>query len=161
MDHLFHLPVLPSNEGKGLTPNGPKPFFGPFLKFGKAIVDAIFVQKVSNFWWTCGLVLALRGTNFYEIPISSLGAVLQRQLFWSSTTWATNFYLFLNFLWLDFFFNRFLTKLLIIPSTWKFSKTHGIMLKDQLHLHRRFLQRCSWFFNISQVNSMCLRTFSS
>jgi hypothetical protein len=32
-----------------LTPKGPRPFFGPFLKFGKAIVDAIFVQKISNF----------------------------------------------------------------------------------------------------------------
>jgi hypothetical protein len=33
-----------------LTPKGPRPFFGPFLKFGHAIVDAIFVQKISNFW---------------------------------------------------------------------------------------------------------------
>jgi hypothetical protein len=29
-----------------LTPKGPRPFFGPFLKFGQAIVDAIFVQKI-------------------------------------------------------------------------------------------------------------------
>jgi hypothetical protein len=33
-----------------LTPKGPRPFFDPFLKFGQAIVDAIFVQKISNFW---------------------------------------------------------------------------------------------------------------
>jgi hypothetical protein len=33
-----------------LTPKGRSPFFGPFLKFGQAIVDAIFVQKTSNFW---------------------------------------------------------------------------------------------------------------
>jgi hypothetical protein len=33
-----------------LTPKGLSPFFGPFLKFGQAIVDAIFVQKISNFW---------------------------------------------------------------------------------------------------------------
>jgi hypothetical protein len=33
-----------------LTPKGPSPFFGPFLKFGQAIVDAIFVQKISIFW---------------------------------------------------------------------------------------------------------------
>jgi hypothetical protein len=33
-----------------LTPKGPRPFFGPFLKFGEAIVDAIFVPKISNFW---------------------------------------------------------------------------------------------------------------
>jgi hypothetical protein len=32
-----------------LTPKGPRPFFGPFLKFGQAIVDVIFVQKISNF----------------------------------------------------------------------------------------------------------------
>jgi hypothetical protein len=33
-----------------LTPKGRSSFFGPFLKFGQAIVDAIFVQKISNFW---------------------------------------------------------------------------------------------------------------
>jgi hypothetical protein len=54
---------------RGLTPKGWSPFFGPFLEFGQAIVDAIFVQKISNFWWTCGLVLASRRTNFYKIPI--------------------------------------------------------------------------------------------
>jgi hypothetical protein len=32
-----------------LTPKHPRPFFDPFLKFGQAIVDAIFVQKISNF----------------------------------------------------------------------------------------------------------------
>jgi hypothetical protein len=61
-----------------LIPKGPRPFFGPFLKFGQAIVDAIFVQKISNFWWTCGLVLASRRTNFYEIPISNLGDMPQK-----------------------------------------------------------------------------------
>jgi hypothetical protein len=25
-------------------------FFCPFLKFGQAIIDAIFVQKISKFW---------------------------------------------------------------------------------------------------------------
>jgi hypothetical protein len=35
------------------------------------------------------------------------------------------------------------------------------MLKDQLHLPQSFLQRCSWSFNISLVNFMCLKTFSS
>jgi hypothetical protein len=30
-----------------LTPKGRSPIFGPFLKFGQAIVDAIFVHKVS------------------------------------------------------------------------------------------------------------------
>jgi hypothetical protein len=33
-----------------LTPKGSRPCFGPFLKFGQAIVNAIFVQKISNFW---------------------------------------------------------------------------------------------------------------
>jgi hypothetical protein len=32
-----------------LKPKGPSPFFGPFLEFGQAIVDGIFVHKVSNF----------------------------------------------------------------------------------------------------------------
>jgi hypothetical protein len=32
-----------------LTPKGPRPFFGPFLKFGQAIVNAIFVQKSEIF----------------------------------------------------------------------------------------------------------------
>jgi hypothetical protein len=32
-----------------LTTKGPRPFFCPFWKFGQAIVDAIFVQKISNF----------------------------------------------------------------------------------------------------------------
>jgi hypothetical protein len=33
-----------------LTPKGPRAFLGPFLKFGQTIVNAIFVQKISNFW---------------------------------------------------------------------------------------------------------------
>jgi hypothetical protein len=33
----------------GLTPKGRRPFFGPFLDFGQAIVDAIFVQKFKIF----------------------------------------------------------------------------------------------------------------
>jgi hypothetical protein len=32
-----------------LSPKERSPFFGPFLKFGQAIVDEIFVQKISNF----------------------------------------------------------------------------------------------------------------
>jgi hypothetical protein len=35
---------------EGLTLKEQSPFFGPFLEFGHAIVDAIFVQKISNFW---------------------------------------------------------------------------------------------------------------
>jgi hypothetical protein len=33
-----------------LTPKERSPIFDPFLKFGQAIIDAIFVQKISNFW---------------------------------------------------------------------------------------------------------------
>jgi hypothetical protein len=32
-----------------LIPKGRSLVFGPFFKFGQAIVDAIFVQKISNF----------------------------------------------------------------------------------------------------------------
>jgi hypothetical protein len=37
-------------DASTLTPKERSPFFGPFLKFGHAIVDVIFVQKISNFW---------------------------------------------------------------------------------------------------------------
>jgi hypothetical protein len=39
-----------------LTPKGRSLFFGPFLEFGQAIVDAIFVKKISiflvNMWFS-------------------------------------------------------------------------------------------------------------
>jgi hypothetical protein len=112
---------------KFLTPKGPRPFFGPFLKFGQAIVDAIFVQKISNFRWTCGLVLASRRTSFYKIPIYSLGAMLQKQNYFEvrAARAAKKTFYFKTFLgWI--FLYKFFTKFLIIPSTWKSSKTHGI-----------------------------------
>jgi hypothetical protein len=62
-----------------LTPKGWSPVFGQFLKFGQAIVDAIFVQKISNFWWTCGLVLPSRNTNFYKILIFGVGIMPPKQ----------------------------------------------------------------------------------
>jgi hypothetical protein len=34
-----------------LTPKVFEAIFQAFLKFGQAIVDAMFVQKISNFWW--------------------------------------------------------------------------------------------------------------
>jgi hypothetical protein len=37
-------------EIDSLTPKRRSLVFGPFLKFGQAIVDAIFVQKISTFW---------------------------------------------------------------------------------------------------------------
>jgi hypothetical protein len=61
-----------------LTPKGLEAIFQAFLEFGQAIVDAIFVQKISNFRWTCGLVLASRRTNFYKIPIFGLGVMPQK-----------------------------------------------------------------------------------
>jgi hypothetical protein len=33
-----------------LTPKRRRPFFGLFLEFEQPIADAIFVQKISNFW---------------------------------------------------------------------------------------------------------------
>jgi hypothetical protein len=97
-----------------LTPKGPRPFFRPFLKFGQAIVDAILVQKISNFWQTCGLVLASVRTNFYKIPISSLGAMPQKQYYFEvRTARASKNFLFKNFFGLDFF-HKFLTNFLII-----------------------------------------------
>jgi hypothetical protein len=33
-----------------LTPKVFEAIFQAFLKFGQAIVDAMFVQKISNFW---------------------------------------------------------------------------------------------------------------
>jgi hypothetical protein len=88
-----------------LTPKVQSPFFGPFLKFGQAIVDAIFVQKISNFWWTCGLVLASRRTNFYKIPIFGSTIMPQKHIFlvmWVVLGSQKTFY-FLTFLdWIFF-----------------------------------------------------------
>jgi hypothetical protein len=67
-----------------LTPKGRRPFFGPFLDIRQAIVDAIFVQKISNFWLKCGLVLASRHTNFYKIPIFGFTVMPQKHFFLSS-----------------------------------------------------------------------------
>jgi hypothetical protein len=62
----------------GLTPKVLEAIFQAFLKFGQAIVDVMFVQKISNFWQTCGIVLASRPTNFYKIPIFDLGVMPQK-----------------------------------------------------------------------------------
>jgi hypothetical protein len=90
---------------QNLTPKGRSPFFGPFSRFGQAIMDAIFVQKISNFRWTCGLVLASRRTNFYKIPNSSLGAMPQKQNYFE--VWATRAakkLFILKLFWVGFFF---------------------------------------------------------
>jgi hypothetical protein len=75
------------------------------LKFGQAIVDAIFVQKITNFWGTCGLVLASRCNDFYEIPISSLGAMPQKQIYFEvqAAQAAKKLFIFQIF-WVEFFF---------------------------------------------------------
>jgi hypothetical protein len=39
----------PRDCAMSLTPKRQSPFFGLFLKFGEAIVDAIFVKRISNF----------------------------------------------------------------------------------------------------------------
>jgi hypothetical protein len=62
-----------------LTPKGRSAVFGPFSKFGQAIVDAIFIPKFSNFWWIRGLELASRRTNSYKIIIFGLGVMPQKQ----------------------------------------------------------------------------------
>jgi hypothetical protein len=110
-----------------LTPKGRRPFFGPILEFGQAIVDAIFVQKISNFWWTYGLVLASRRTNSYKIPIFGDTNMPQKHIFCVMRAVLGNqktFY-FLTFLdWI--FFHKFFKKFLNISSTWKSSITHQI-----------------------------------
>jgi hypothetical protein len=110
-----------------LTPKGRRPFFGLFLEFGQPIADAIFIQKISNFWWTCGLVLASRRTNFYKIPISGLAIMPQKQNYFElrAASGSQKTFYFKTFLgWI--FFRKFLTKFLNISSTWKSSKIHQI-----------------------------------
>jgi hypothetical protein len=109
-----------------VNPKGRRPFFGLFLDFGQAIVDAIFVQKISNFWWTCDLVLASRCTNLYKIPIFGYTNMPQKHFFLSSGQLrAAKKLISFNFFGLDFF-HKFLTKFLNISSTQKSSKTHQI-----------------------------------
>jgi hypothetical protein len=43
------LDSIKDRQGNILTPKGRSPVFGPFLKFGQAIIDTIFVQKISTF----------------------------------------------------------------------------------------------------------------
>ena len=61
MQHIISnsvkIPIIITKVGprinlkiESLTPKGRSPVFGPFLKFVQAIVDAIFVEKISTFW---------------------------------------------------------------------------------------------------------------
>ena len=109
------------------TPKGRSPFIGLFFRFGQAIVDAIFVQNISNFWWICGLVLASGRTNFYKIPISGLAIMPKKQNYFElrAASGSQKTFYFKTFLgWI--FFHKFLTKFLNISSTQKSSKTHQI-----------------------------------
>jgi hypothetical protein len=104
---LLTIQSLPycSLQGKFLAPKGQSPFFGPFLGFVQAIVDVIVVQKISNFRWTCGLVLASRRTNFYKIPIFGYTVMFQKHFFFgqaSSFGQPKNFFVF-NFFGSDYF----------------------------------------------------------
>jgi hypothetical protein len=104
---LLTIQSLPycSLQGKFLAPKGQSPFFGPFLGFVQAIVDVIVVQKISNFRWTCGLVLASRRTNFYKIPIFGYTVMFQKHIFFvmrASLGKKKTFY-FLTFLGWIFF----------------------------------------------------------
>jgi hypothetical protein len=62
-----------------LTPKGPKAIFRPFLKFGQAIVKAIFIKNSWIKLWIGGLVVASRRTNFYKIPIFGLVLMSQKK----------------------------------------------------------------------------------
>jgi hypothetical protein len=101
---IYFLMAKPSISLKHWHIKGPRPFLGPFLKFGQAIVDAIFAQKISYFRWICGLVLPSRRTNFYKIPISNLGAMPQKQNYfpvWAAR--AAKKLFILKLFWVGFF----------------------------------------------------------
>jgi hypothetical protein len=141
-----------------LTPTGRSPVSGPILKFGQAIVDAIFVQKISNFWWVCSLVLASRCTNFYNILIFGLKVMPQKQNpceLRAARAGQKTFY-FLTFLsWI--FFNKFLTKFLKISSTWKVLRHTEFtreMLKNQLHCFKSFFNTHLTYVQIKVQKSM-------
>ena len=66
-----------------LTTKGPKAIFRPFLKFGQAIVKAIFIKNSWIKLWIDGLVLASKCINFYKIPIFGLVLMSQNMFFFS------------------------------------------------------------------------------
>jgi hypothetical protein len=69
-----------------LTPKGLKAIFRPFLKFGQAIVKAIFIKNSWIKLWIGGLVLASRRTKFYKISNFVLVIMSQNEFFFS--IWA-------------------------------------------------------------------------
>jgi hypothetical protein len=74
-----------------------------------------YLSKKSQIF---GFVLASRRTNFYKIPISSLGAMPQKQNYFEvRAAWAAKKLFILKLFWVEFFFHKFFTRILIIPST--------------------------------------------
>jgi hypothetical protein len=86
--------IFQSLKGTIFNPLVLEAIFQAFLKFGQAIVDAMFVQKISKFWWTCGLILASRCTNFYKIPIFGLGVMPQTLLFFGQLRQPKKLFIF-------------------------------------------------------------------
>jgi hypothetical protein len=69
-----------------LTPKRLKAIFRPFLKFGQAIVKAIFIKNSSIKLWIGGLVLAPSRTTIHMIPIFGLVLMSQNVFFFSIRT---------------------------------------------------------------------------
>jgi hypothetical protein len=81
--HRFIVVVTQVVGAKILIPKRPKAIFRPFLKFGQAIMKAIFIKHSWIKLWIGGLVLASRRTNFYKIPIFGLVLMSQNVFFFS------------------------------------------------------------------------------
>jgi hypothetical protein len=96
-----------------LTPKGRSPFFWPIFRVWTGHSRCNICPKISNCWWTCGLVLALRRTNFYKIPIFGYTVMPQKYILFvmraASGSQKTSY--FLNFFGLDFF-SQILNKVL-------------------------------------------------
>jgi hypothetical protein len=82
-----------------------KAIFWPILKVRAGHCGCNICPKNLKFLVTCGLVLASRYTNFYKIPIFSLGAMPQKQNYFDDRAARAakkkTFY-FLTF-WVEFF----------------------------------------------------------
>jgi hypothetical protein len=106
-----------------LTPKGPETIFKPFLKFGQAIVKAIFIKNSWIKLWACGLVLASRCTKFYKIPIFGLVLMSQNTFFFSIRV-AKKLFIFLSFVSWNFFHwfsTKFLNIYLADPNSRKYT----------------------------------------
>jgi hypothetical protein len=100
-----------------LALKGPETIFKPFLKFGQAIVKAIFIKNSWIKLWKCGLVLASRCTNFYKIPIFGLVLMSQNTFFYQYGQ-LKNFLLLSFFSWNFFhwFSSKFLNIFFVDPN---------------------------------------------